>query len=195
MIHAACRTLLAAAALACGIVAAQAAPPWGAVAYVAEIAQFIDDEPLGTLRLEVAPEGVRYTARADDGAIDLDLLLTWDGASWTAYMADPAGGPFEPAVPGFGEAVLAAVVDPRTPELGACAQEGVTCLEEGEGLFGGRRAVRLSVTVADVGTSTLWVDLATGLPLGGEGVAMDAAVRTELVAFEERAPDPARLRP
>jgi hypothetical protein len=151
--------------------------------------------PLETITIEAAPAGVRYTVRAEDGEALLDLLLTWDGADWTAYAASPPGGPFAPAFPGFGGAVLAAVVDPRTPDIGACAQAGTTCEELGEEPYGGRRAMRLSMAVDGLGTSTVWVDVATGLTLGGEGASGDSAVRVELVRFEERAPDPARLRP
>ena len=195
MTHVALRTALAAVALAWGLAAAQGAPPWGAVAYVAEVAQFVDDEPIGTLLLEVAPEGVRYTARSEEGEVLLEVLLTWDGADWTAYAADASDGTFGPAFPGFGDAVLASVVDPRTPEIGACAQEGTTCVEEGEEAYGDRRAMRMSLAIEGLGTSIVWVDLATGLTLGGEGATSDVAARTELVRFEERAPDPDRLRP
>jgi hypothetical protein len=195
MTYAAVRSALTVAALAWGLAAAQDAPPWGLVPYVAEVAQFVDDAPIGTLLLEVAPEGVRYTARSDDGEVLLALLLTWDGADWTAYGAEPPNGAFEPAFPGFGDAVLAAVVDPRTPEIGACAQEGTTCVEEGEETYGGRRAMRVSLAIEGLGTSIVWVDLATGFTLGGQGATPDVTARTELVRFEERAPDPERLRP
>jgi hypothetical protein len=192
---AAVRSTFALAALAWGLAAAQDAPPWGSVPYVAEVAQFVDDEPIGTLLLEVAPEGVRYTARSEEGELLLDVLLTWDGADWTAYAADASDGAFAPAFPGFGDAVLAAVVDPRTPEIGACAQEGTTCVEEGEEAYGDRRAMRLALAIEGLGASIVWVDRATGFTLGGEGATSDVAARTELVRFEERAPDPARLRP
>lgn len=193
--HRLLRTAFAAVALAWAVAAAQGTPPWGAVAYVAEVAQSLDGEPLGTLRLEVGPEGVRYTAFAPDGAVDLEVLLTWDGAAWAAYATEAPGGSFEPAFPGLGEAVLAAVVDPRTPGLGTCALMGATCVEVGEGDVGGRPALRLEVSVPDLGTSTVWVDRATGLAVAGEGSAEGVAVRTVLVSLEERAPDPARLRP
>ena len=192
---AAVRSALAVAALAWGLAAAQGAPPWGAVAYVAEVAQFRDGVPIETILLEVAPAGVRYTVFSETGEVLLALLLTWDGADWTAYAADASDGTFAPAFPGFGDAVLAAVVDPRTPEVGACAQEGTTCVEEGEEAYGDRRAMRMSLAIEGLGTSIVWVDLATGLTLGGEGATSDVAARTELVRFEERAPDPDRLRP
>ena len=194
MTHAAVRFALA-AALVWGIATAQDAPPWGDVAYVAEIAQFRDGVPIETILLEAAPAGVRYTVRSESGEVLLELLLTWDGADWTAYAAEPPDGAFESTFPGFGEAVLASVVDPRTPEIGACAQDGTTCVELGEDTFGGRSTMRLSMAIDGLGTSTVWVDLATGLTLGGEGASGDLTLRTELVRFEERAPDPDRLRP
>ena len=183
------------AALVWGTATAQDAPPWGDVAYVAEVAQFRDGVPIETVLIEVAPAGVRYSVRADDGELLLELLLTWDGADWTAYAADSSDGAFAPAFPGFGDAVLAAIVDPRTPEIGACAEDGTTCVEEGEETFAGRPAMRLRVAIEGLGTSTVWVDLETGLTLGGEGASGDLTLRIELVRFEERAPDPERLRP
>ncbi len=195
MTHAAVRSALAAAALVWGIATAQDAPPWGDVAYVAEVAQFRDGVAIETILLEVAPAGVRYGVRSEGGELLLELLLTWDGADWTAYAADASDGTFAPAFPGFGGAVLASVVDPRTPEIGACAEDGTTCAEEGEETYAGRSAMRLSIAIEGLGTSTVWVDLATGLTLGGEGASGDLTLRTELVRFEERAPDPERLRP
>jgi hypothetical protein len=55
--------------------------------------------------------------------------------------------------------------------------------------------MRLSLAIEGLGTSIVWVDLATGFTLGGEGATRDVTARTELVRFEERAPDPERLRP
>ncbi len=191
---AAVRSALAVAALAWGLAAAQDAPPWGVVPYVAEVAQFVDDEPVESILLEVAPAGVRYTVLSETDEVLLELLLTWDGADWTAYATDPPDG-FAPAFPGFGGEVLTAVVDPRTPEIGGCYRDGTTCVEEGEETFAGRRAMRLSITMDGLGTATLWVDLATGLTLGGEGASSDLTFRNEVVRFEERAPDPDRLRP
>lgn len=195
MTHVALRTALASVALAWGLAAAQGAPPWGDVAYVAEVAQFRDGVPIETVLLEVAPAGVRYTVRSQGGEVLLEVLLTWDGADWTAYIADSSDGTFARAFPGFDGAVLASIVDPRTPEIGACARDGTTCVEEGEETFAGRSAMRLSIAIDGLGTSTVWVDLATGLTLGGEGATSDLTLRTELVRFEERAPDPDRLRP
>lgn len=195
MNQAALRIALVAAALVWCTATAQDAPPWGDVAYVAEVAQFRDGVPIETILLEVANAGVRYTVRSESGELLLEVLLTWDGADLTAYAADSSDGTFERAFPGFDGVVLAAVVDPRTPEIGACAQDATTCVEEGEEAFGGRSAMRLSIAIDGLGTSTVWVDLATGLTLGGEGASSDLTFRTELVRFEERAPDPDRLRP
>jgi hypothetical protein len=188
------RTALVLAALVGGLAAAQDAPPWGTIAYVAEVAQFVDDVPVETILFEVAPAGVRYTVRSETGEVLIELLLTWDGADWTAYATDPPDG-FAPAFPGFGGEVLTAVVDPRTPEIGGCYRAGTTCVEEGEETFAGRRAMRLSTVIDGLGAATLWVDLATGFTLGGEGASSDLAFRNEVVRFEERAPDPDRLRP
>lgn len=192
---AAVRSTLAVAALLWGLAAAQGSPPWGAVPYVAEVAQFVDDEPIETISIEAAPAGLRYSVRSQEDGLLLDVLLTWDGADWAAYIVDASDGTFGPAFPGFGEAVLQSVVDPRTPEVGACAQEGTTCVEEGEEAYGDRRALRMSLAIEGLGTSVVWVDLATGLTVGSEGASSDLAVRSELVRLEERAPDPARLRP
>lgn len=188
------RTAFVVAVLAWGLATAQDAPPWGTIAYVAEMAQFVDDVPVESILLEVAPAGVRYSVLSETGEVLLELLLTWDGVDWTAYVTDPPDG-FVPAFPGLGGEVLTAVVDPRTPEIGGCYRDGTTCVEEGEETFAGRRAMRLSTVIDGLGAATLWVDLATGLTLGGEGASSDLTFRNEVVRFEERAPDPARLRP
>jgi hypothetical protein len=173
---------------------AQAAPPWGSVAYQAEVATYLDDEPIGRILVEAAPAAVRYTALDPDGAELLVFLLTWDGADVAAWILDEDAGGFL-ADDTFLETVLAGVVDPLTPGIGSCAVQGASCTVEGEGAVDGRAARRVAVDRGDGARSTIWVDARTGLAIAGEGTAEGASVRTELLRFAEEAPNPARLRP
>ncbi|MDF1524462.1 MAG: hypothetical protein P1P87_16795, partial [Trueperaceae bacterium] len=93
---------------------AQTAPPWGSVAYQAEVATYLDDEPIGRILVEAAPAAVRYTALDPDGTELLVFLLTWDGADLAAWILDEDAGGFL-ADDTFLETVLAGVVDPLTP--------------------------------------------------------------------------------
>jgi hypothetical protein len=173
---------------------AQAAPPWGSIPYQAEVATYLDDEPIGRILVEAAPAAVRYTALDPDGTELLVFLLTWDGADLAAWILDEDAGGFL-ADDTFLETVLAGVVDPLTPGIGSCAVQGAACTVEGEGEVDGRAARRVAVDRGDGGRSTIWVDARTGLAIAGEGTADGASVRTELRRFVEEAPDPARLRP
>lgn len=173
------------------LVAAQD-PPWGAVAYDAEVAIYVDDVLQAVVRSEVGPTGVRYSARDADEVELIDALLTWDGTSVEAWTRDGDG--FEPA-PELEAVVLGSVLDPATPEVGLCASAEVSCSEEGSERLDGRATRRLVIDQGELGTSTVWVDEATGLSIASEGSSGGSQIRSELVRIDDEAPDPARLRP
>lgn len=189
------RWVLVATAIACfgpHLARAQATPPWGPVAYQAEIATYLDDELVGRISIEAGAEGLRYVSLDADGAEMLVFVLAWDGVDVTAWMLDDGG--FAPA-DAFLATVLAAVVDPLAPDIGSCAVQAVACSVVGEDEVGGRSARRVEIDLGAGGRSTVWVDARTGLAIAGEGMSDGVAVRTELWRFVEEAPDPARLRP
>lgn len=173
------------------VVAAQD-PPWGAVAYDAEVAIYVDDVLQAVVRSEVGPTGVRYSARDADDVALIDALLTWDGTSVEAWTRDGDG--FEPA-PELKAVVLGSVLDPATPEVGLCASEEVSCSEEGGERLDGRATRRLIIDQGELGVSTVWVDEATGISIASEGSSGGSEIRSELVRIDDEAPDPARLRP
>jgi hypothetical protein len=183
--------LFFAASLATFAHAQDVLPPWGSLAYEAELATYVDDAFAASTLVEVGPLGVRISTTDADGGVAA-VLLTWDGASLMGWTLEADG--FEPA-PGLEEAVLASVLAPQTPVIGLCATEGVACLDDGATELAGRAVQRVIVDRGDAGTSRLWVDVDTGLVLRSEGTFEGVTVRSEIVSIDIGEPDAARFRP
>lgn len=187
--------VFAAATVAACLVASASAqavvPPWGQLAYVAELAVYVDEELATTTLVEVGPLGIRLTTDDVDGRSSA-ILLTWDGESMASYTLEE--GAFEPA-PGLEQAVLASVLAPGTPELGICAAAGTTCTDDGEEVIADRPTRRLVVDQGEAGTSMVWVDRETGLTIRSAGTFGEVTVRSRLVRLDIGEPDVVRFRP
>lgn len=183
--------LLWAASLVTLVHAQDVLPPWGNLAYEAELATYVDDAFAASTVVEVGPLGARITTTDADGGVAA-VLLTWDGATLASWTLEEGG--FEP-VPGLEASVLASVLAPQTPEIGLCVTEGVTCVDEGETELDGRAVQRLIVDRGDAGVSRLWVDVDTGLTVQSEGTFDGTTVRSDLVSLDIGEPDPVRFRP
>jgi hypothetical protein len=166
-------------------------PPWGNLAYEAELATYVDDAFATSTLVEIGPLGARITTSDADGGV-ASVLLTWDGADLTGWTLED--GAFEPA-PGLEDAVLTSLVAPQTPVIGLCATEGITCMEDGATEVAGRDVRRLLVDRGDAGVSRVWVDVETGLVVQSEGSFDGVVVRSELVGIDIGEPDAVRFRP